>query len=724
MAINFTNFNTGTIFRRGFVVPRITPTPEPIQVLNRSNVVPEQSLVPDRVMTTRTSTTSVTIKDRVIDKSMIPYMRQKTITFTAEGLRPGIEMSGRFAGKDVTLSNDTVSASGSLTGTFSIPTGVPTGTQSFELYDDTHGSTGCSALYTAAGQLITKQKTITSIRNVTETRTTVPERRPPVVPARPVRRRLNLRRRGWKDPIAQSFMCADEGGAYITSVELYFRTKDNTMPVSLYIVEMENGTPTDRIVPLSHVTVQAASVNTSSSAAISTKFTFGDPIYCEEFTEYAFVVRTDSDNYEAWISTLGEADVDSGIGIARQPYLGSLFKSQNATTWTADQMSDMKFIVNKAVFGSTGSVVLNNNNASDITATSLNFNIADMNLAETSTDWSFTHLGTETPIIPFENYDFASGLIDASNTSSLITTAVCNTSNTNLSPVIDKDRISVYTKLNTLISGNAGTYISQTVNLINQSDDIKVLVEAYKPVGADIDVYIKTKSYTPTYQYIGGPSDTPSTIGNDIKKEELIGMVVNIYEYDGSSIVSYQGQCIITGYNELGDSNTTGTFGSIYFKSATDITVFNTTNQLFVSPEENLENQIITSWSSGANYSFGDRVYNTVTGKIWESTVAGTGTNTNSEPSSVNSDWDEVISVSCSGNNTYLTADDVEWQAMKLANTDATDLDAESQFIQYEYIPEKTIESEFDSFSIKIDMTAANAYDVPKIKALRGIAVY
>jgi len=27
MAINFTNFNTGTIFRRGFVVPRITPTP-------------------------------------------------------------------------------------------------------------------------------------------------------------------------------------------------------------------------------------------------------------------------------------------------------------------------------------------------------------------------------------------------------------------------------------------------------------------------------------------------------------------------------------------------------------------------------------------------------------------------------------------------------------------------------------------------------------------------
>ena len=41
---------------------------------------------------------------------------------------------------------------------------------------------------------------------------------------------------------------------------------------------------------------------------------------------------------------MGELDISGDRTISEQPYAGVLFKSQNATTWTADQYEDMKFI--------------------------------------------------------------------------------------------------------------------------------------------------------------------------------------------------------------------------------------------------------------------------------------------------------------------------------------------------------------------------------------------
>ena len=81
--------------------------------------------------------------------------------------------------------------------------------------------------------------------------------------------------------------------------------------------------------------------------------------------EYALVVVSPSTEYNIWISRLGEEDVStSGLGesqkvlITQQPYLGSLFKSQNASTWTPSQLEDMKFTLYKAEFtaGTTGTV--------------------------------------------------------------------------------------------------------------------------------------------------------------------------------------------------------------------------------------------------------------------------------------------------------------------------------------------------------------------------------
>ena len=59
---------------------------------------------------------------------------------------------------------------------------------------------------------------------------------------------------------------------------------------------------------------------------------------------------------------MGEIDISGDRTISEQPYAGVLFKSQNASTWTADQYEDLKFIVNRAEFSNTvnSKLVLNN----------------------------------------------------------------------------------------------------------------------------------------------------------------------------------------------------------------------------------------------------------------------------------------------------------------------------------------------------------------------------
>ena len=58
---------------------------------------------------------------------------------------------------------------------------------------------------------------------------------------------------------------------------------------------------------------------------------------------------TNSLNYKVWISDFNETDVSgSNRIISTQPHLGSLFKSQNNTTWSLSvQSEDLKFTMRK-----------------------------------------------------------------------------------------------------------------------------------------------------------------------------------------------------------------------------------------------------------------------------------------------------------------------------------------------------------------------------------------
>ena len=165
-----------------------------------------------------------------------------------------------------------------------------------------------------------------------------------------------------RDPLAQSFFVDDSTGIFVTKLNVYFRTKDPTLPVYCQIREIKVGLPTLKILPFADIEIPAENVNVSDDASLATTIEFDAPVYLNGRTEYAIVLLSDSTEYTVWISRLGEADVTSAateagqILVSSQPILGSLFKSQNASSWDASQYEDLKFDLYRANFVTSGSV--------------------------------------------------------------------------------------------------------------------------------------------------------------------------------------------------------------------------------------------------------------------------------------------------------------------------------------------------------------------------------
>lgn len=258
---------------------------------------------------------------------------------------------------------------GNLQGTFFIPSPKndanprwATGTRSIRFTTSDTNSKALGAVdssaetnYSASGVLQTVQENILAIRNAEVVRDTVSEER--VVQTT----RVEERQIGWYDPLAQSFIVDEEGGVFLTGVDIFFNTKDANIPVSMQIRTMENGYPTKTILPFSDVTITPDQIEISNSATVPTRFTFKAPVYIKASVEYCFVLLSDSNEYKVWISRMGDIDVSGIRTISEQPYAGVLFKSQNASTWTADQYEDLKFTIYRAEFtSSTGTLALNN----------------------------------------------------------------------------------------------------------------------------------------------------------------------------------------------------------------------------------------------------------------------------------------------------------------------------------------------------------------------------
>ena len=160
----------------------------------------------------------------------------------------------------------------------------------------------------------------------------------------------------WWDPLAQSFLVQEESGIFLTKCDIFFKTKDDAdVPVLFQIRTMQGGYPTQTVLPFSEIVLNPERVNLSDNGTVATSFVFKSPVYLEGGKEYAIVIGSNSNKYNVFISRSGEVDILTQSYV-NQPYLGSLFKSQNASTWEPSQWEDLKFTLYRANFLSSGNV--------------------------------------------------------------------------------------------------------------------------------------------------------------------------------------------------------------------------------------------------------------------------------------------------------------------------------------------------------------------------------
>ena len=179
------------------------------------------------------------------------------------------------------------------------------------------------------------------------------------------------------DPVAQTFIVSKDNypnGLFLNSVKLFFKTKPTTdnSPVTISIVGTQNGYPNGETLDHSIVTLNPNDVNISDAPqyltnSTYTEFTFNAPIYIQPGVLYAFIIKSNSNEYVLWTASNGDTAISSSVRntavtteptptitkIGGAPYVGALFLSQNAQTWTADQNQSLMFVMDRCVFNTS-----------------------------------------------------------------------------------------------------------------------------------------------------------------------------------------------------------------------------------------------------------------------------------------------------------------------------------------------------------------------------------
>lgn len=162
------------------------------------------------------------------------------------------------------------------------------------------------------------------------------------------------------DPLAQSFYVEEPTGIFVTSIDLFFYSKDETLPITVQLRPMELGLPTTKLYPFSEVVIDPKDIELSDDATVPHRVTFESPVYLKGESFHSIVILSNSDKYNVWVSKLGEIDISTESGpeskqifVVKQPLLGGLFKSQNASTWNEAPYEDLKFTLYRANFTET-----------------------------------------------------------------------------------------------------------------------------------------------------------------------------------------------------------------------------------------------------------------------------------------------------------------------------------------------------------------------------------
>lgn len=399
---------------------------------------------------------------------------------------------------------------GAIAGVFIIPGGVfRTGEKTFRLVDNSSGDIGsCStsgdASFYSQGLLQTTEQTILS--------TTVPQIQRAVVSDSRVTTSVTQRQVviGYWDPLAQTFLISPTQypeGMFLSKIRVCFKSKDPVIPITLQVRPTVNGYPSSSVIyPHGTVSLTPDKVKTTDSPSLDdpakyTDFVFDAPIYMQP-GEHSFVILANSNKYEMYVAEIGTTDMVTQRLISEQPYGGSLFLSQNGSTWTADQNSDMMFRMFRYTFSTAPTVAqfVMEYPDTEITPYDLTHLIAgSVAMANTSLDYQFNsetlssgYVGYQ-PISPLTDYDmnvdgYGTRVFNPSTgNSTFVLNAVLNNLTSEVTPFLDISRmgfLAVNNQINNLNLSNNQIIVVNGGSGYANSDDVTVTISGGGGSGA------------------------------------------------------------------------------------------------------------------------------------------------------------------------------------------------------------------------------------------------
>jgi hypothetical protein len=431
----------------------------------------------------------------------------------------------------------TTTRSGDVVGIFTIPTSTyRVGEKLFRLTDTSTGdipssSTNGDASFYAQGLLQTAENTIVSTIAPSVQRTSVNDSRVTTTTSS-----VDVPVAGWWDPLAQTFLIAPAQhpqGMFIEKIRVCFKTKHDTSPVTLQLRPTVNGYPSSTTVyPYGSVTLTPDRVKVTDSPSFAdadsdkwTDFVFDTPIYMLP-GEHSFVLLSNSNGYEAYVAEIGKLDLVSGLQISEQPYGGSLFQSQNGSTWTADQNLDMMFRIYRKVFNTSPVTAqfLIDKPSSNVAFDLLHTITSDVTMANTSLNYSFLSekstggLTSFLTLNPKEDYEMDDGngrrvLNPTTGNTTFILRATMSTSNPAISPILDITRfggIFVDNYINNLPLLNSGFVIANSGSGYANSSDVTVAITGGGGSGATATANVVSNAVVSIIVTNGGSGYTTS----------------------------------------------------------------------------------------------------------------------------------------------------------------------------------------------------------------------
>jgi hypothetical protein len=456
------------------------------------------------------------------------------------------------------------------------------------------------------------------------------------------------------DPLAQSFIIDATNypnGCFLADVKLFFSSKPTSdkSPVTISIVGTLNGYPNGDTLDHSIVTLTPDNVNVSQNpqyldSTAYTQFTFNSPVYIRPGVMYAIIIKSNSDQYTVWTAANGDTALPSSVKnqptdpmptniskITTAPYVGGLFISQNAQTWTADQNQSLMFTIDRCVFDTTKTPTIrmvvpkllpqralieqsvnyyNNANNVSNTVTSVSnsnilvdaFNLTTTDFIPTSTGVLYSYSATLTSGIStnpvainpgkygtamyddiYLNDNNGERVLVANSTTSFSMYALLNSTDNAVSPIISDAGTSLYAiqysvnncslsnNLITLVNGGSGYNVSTTSVTIS-SPTGKNGTQAYATANVVSGVIKNIYITTPGSGYI----TTPTITINDANSSPGTGAIVTIAgetsSHGGPALCKYFTKKVVL--NAGFDSGDLNVYMTAYRPVNTDILVY------------------------------------------------------------------------------------------------------------------------------------------------------